>query len=37
LKGMRERVGLLGGDFHAGRVDHGFRVLARLPLEPGLS
>lgn len=36
LRGMRERVGLLGGDFQAGRVDRGFRVIARLPLEPGV-
>ncbi|MEO8898472.1 MAG: sensor histidine kinase [Candidatus Dormibacter sp.] len=34
LTGMRERVSLLGGDFHAGPLDRGFRVLARLPLEP---
>jgi signal transduction histidine kinase len=34
LTGMRERVGLLGGDFHAGPLDRGFRVVARLPLEP---
>ncbi|HZD02841.1 MAG TPA: sensor histidine kinase [Actinomycetes bacterium] len=32
--GMRERVGLYGGEFQAGpRSRHGFRVAARLPLE----
>jgi signal transduction histidine kinase len=35
LRGMGERIGLLGGDFEAGRDAHGFRVVARLPLEPG--
>lgn len=34
LIGMRERVGLLGGEFHAGPLERGFRVAARLPLEP---
>lgn len=33
LTGMRERVGLFGGEFDAGRCDGGFRVHARLPLE----
>jgi signal transduction histidine kinase len=33
LIGMRERVGLFGGDFNAGRWEGGFRVHARLPLE----
>lgn len=32
--GMRERVGLYGGEFHAGsQPRHGFRVTARLPLS----
>jgi signal transduction histidine kinase len=37
LAGMRERVSLLGGEFAAGPADdgRGFRVCARLPLEPG--
>ena len=36
LAGLRERVELLGGQFHAGpRLDGGFTVLARLPL-PGV-
>jgi len=35
LTGMRERVALLGGAFHAGATGEGFRVTARLPLEPG--
>jgi signal transduction histidine kinase len=34
LTGMRERVLMLHGDFGAGRVDDGFRVSARLPLDP---
>ncbi|MBC6457077.1 sensor histidine kinase [Actinomadura sp. HBU206391] len=34
LRGMRERVGLLGGDLHAGPGPHGgFVVHARLPLD----
>jgi len=34
LIGMRERVSILQGSFEAGhRVDKGFRVVARLPLE----
>lgn len=33
LLGMRERVNLFGGDFHAGaRPEGGFRVAARIPL-----
>jgi signal transduction histidine kinase len=36
IVGMRERVGLLRGDFSAGpRPDGGFRVAARLPLPAG--
>ena len=34
LRGMRERVGLLGGEVRAGRDENGFRVVARLPLDP---
>jgi signal transduction histidine kinase len=34
LTGMRERVALLNGDFHAGATSEGFSVSARLPLEP---
>ena len=35
LIGMRERVMLYGGSFHAGPIpDDGFRVSARLPFEP---
>jgi signal transduction histidine kinase len=35
LVGMRERVGLYGGDFEASaRAQGGFGVVARLPLEP---
>ncbi|MGH7721799.1 MAG: sensor histidine kinase [Candidatus Dormibacteria bacterium] len=33
VAGMRERVSLLGGDFLAGPLERGFRVVARLPLE----
>jgi signal transduction histidine kinase len=37
LLGMRERVSALGGDLDVGpRSDGGFRVRARLPLEPAL-
>ncbi|MFE7527633.1 sensor histidine kinase [Kitasatospora sp. NPDC057542] len=36
LAGLRERVALLHGEFHAGpRPDGGFRVAARLPLAGG--
>ncbi len=35
LRGMRERVALLGGEVDASRVGSGFRVVARLPLETG--
>jgi signal transduction histidine kinase len=34
LEGMRQRVALLHGDFHAESLGDGFRVQARLPLEP---
>jgi signal transduction histidine kinase len=34
LTGMRERVALLDGEFHATRTSEGFSVSARLPLEP---
>lgn len=34
LAGMRERVALLHGEFHAGRTPEGFSVVARLPLDP---
>jgi signal transduction histidine kinase len=36
IPGMRERVGLLGGDFVAGpRPEGGFRVAARIPVPVG--
>jgi signal transduction histidine kinase len=34
LIGLRERVALFGGDFEAGPTSTGFRVAARLPVEP---
>ena len=34
LIGMRERVGLFGGDLETGPTADGFRVMARLPLDP---
>ncbi len=34
LIGMRERVTLYGGDFEAGPTPTGFRVHARLPIDP---
>jgi signal transduction histidine kinase len=34
LKGMRERVALLHGEFRAGSTTDGYSVAARLPLEP---
>jgi signal transduction histidine kinase len=34
LIGMRERVALYGGDFDAGATSTGFRVHARLPIDP---
>jgi signal transduction histidine kinase len=33
LVGMRERVGLFGGELQAGRLERGFRVWARLPTD----
>jgi signal transduction histidine kinase len=33
LSGLSERVGLYGGHLRAGRVEEGFRLRARLPLE----
>ena len=34
IRGMRERTAALGGTFEAGPTADGFRVEARLPLEP---
>jgi signal transduction histidine kinase len=34
IRGMRERTAALGGTFEAGPTADGFRVVARLPLEP---
>jgi signal transduction histidine kinase len=34
LIGLRERVALFGGEFEAGPTPTGFRVAARLPVEP---
>ncbi len=34
IRGMRERTAALGGTFEAGPTTDGFRVVARLPLEP---
>ncbi|MFC3999808.1 sensor histidine kinase [Nocardiopsis sediminis] len=34
LAGLRERVGLLGGDLRAGPSAEGFTVAARIPVEP---
>ena len=36
LIGMRERVALYGGEFEAGPTPTGFRVHARLPIDPEL-
>ena len=33
LVGMRERVGLFGGELHTGRLGRGFRVWARVPIN----
>jgi signal transduction histidine kinase len=33
LIGMRERVSVFGGEFHAGPTERGFRVTATLPLD----
>jgi len=33
LPGLSDRVSLYGGHLRAGRVEHGFRLRARLPLE----
>lgn len=37
LLGLRERVVLSGGEMHAGPVDDGWELVARLPFEPHLS
>ena len=35
LTGLRERVAGLGGTLHAGPVERGFRVVARIPDRAG--
>jgi len=35
LIGMRERVALFGGELETGATPDGFRVMARLPIDPG--
>ncbi|MBP2706398.1 histidine kinase [Microbispora sp. RL4-1S] len=31
IEGLRERITAIGGTFHAGHAEHGFRVTARIP------